>query len=355
MSILNRYLGLIILQYALISLLALLGLFTLVNLLDELSNLGKGNYDLAAALTYVALTIPRTIYELFPMAALLGTIIGLSILANGSELIVMRSSGISIFQITIATLKTGAFFMIAAILIGELVSPYTETRAQRNRAETMQQDIKQHAASGLWMRDSKTYVNIREVLPDLTLLNIKLFHFDENRKLELLVEAAKGAFVEEHWMLENVELTRIDPDSGKTETSAADSAKWNSRVTPEILSVFLIKPEELSFIQLNRYIQHLDNNQQKTDLYELAFWNKIMLPLSTAMMVILAVPFVFVNVRSGGLERNLFVGIMLGIGFHVLNNGFGHFVLASNLPPLLGATAPVAVFLLGAMALVRRV
>ncbi len=355
MPILNRYLGAIILQYALISLLALLGLFTLVNFLDELSNLGKGNYNLAAALTYIALTIPRMIYELFPMAALLGTIIGLSILANGSELTVMRSSGISIFQITIATLKTGAFFVIAAILIGELVSPWTETRAQRGRAETLQLDIKQHISSGLWMRDSQTYVNVNEVLPDLTLLKIKLFNFDENRKLKSLVEAAKGVFVEGHWVLDNVKTTLIDPDSGRIETYTADSAKWESRVTPQILSVFLIKPGELSFIQLSRYIQHLDDNQQKTDLYELAFWNKIMLPLSTAMMVILAVPFVFVNVRSGGLEKNLFIGIMLGIGFYAANKGFGYFVLASSLPPLLGATVPLAVFLLGALALMRRV
>ena len=109
MPILDRYLGLIILQYTLVSLLVLLGLFTFVSLLDQLSSLGKGNYNLTAALTYVALTIPRMIYELFPMAALLGTIIGLSILANDSELIVMRSCGVSVFQITLATLKTGAF------------------------------------------------------------------------------------------------------------------------------------------------------------------------------------------------------------------------------------------------------
>ncbi len=355
MSILNRYLGWIIFQYAILSLLVLIGLFTLVNFLDELASLGEGNYDLKAALLYIALTIPRMIYELFPMAALLGTIIGLSILANGSELVVMRASGISIFQITMASLKTGAFFMVAAILIGELVSPWTETRAQRGRAEAMQQDIKQHTATGLWMRDSQTYVNIHEILPDLTLLKIKLFHFDQNRKLELLVGAGKGAFIENQWILDNVKVTRIDSDSGKAETSASDSAKWDSQVTPKILSVFLIKPEQLSLIQLNHYIRHLDNNQQKTDLYELAFWNKIMLPLATAMMVILAIPFVFVNVRSGSLERNLFIGIMLGIGFYVVNNGFGHFVLASNLPPLLGATVPVAAFLLGALVLLRRV
>ena len=355
MSILIRYLGSFIAQYALISLLVLLGLFTLASLLDEIANLGEGNYNLTAAFTYVALTIPRLIYELFPMAALLGTIIGLSILANGSELVVMRASGVSILRITLATLKTGAFFVVAAILIGELIAPYTETRAQRGRAETLQLDIKQHTSSGLWMRDLQTYVNIRETLPDLTLLKIKLFRFDENRKLVSLVEAERGAFVEGRWILDNVKTTLFDPDSGKTETSIADSAKWDSRLTPQTLSLFWVKPQQLSLMQLSRYIQRLHDNRQKTDLYELAFWNKIMLPLSTAMMVILAVPFVFVNARSGGLEKNLFIGIMLGIGFYVVNKGFGYFVLASDLPPVLGATVPFAVFLFGALTLTRRV
>ncbi len=355
MSILDRYLGSVILQYVLISLLALLGLFTFVSLLEELPDLGTGNYNLTAVLTYVVLTIPRMVYELFPMAALLGTVLGLSILAHDSELVAMRGSGISIFRITVATLKAGAVFVVAAILIGELVSPYTETQAQRGRAESLQLDIKQHTSSGLWMRDSQAYVNIREVLPDLTLLNIRLFHFDAKRKLTRLVEATKGVFVEDRWMLNHVKTTRIDPHSGRTETSAADSSKWDSRLTPQILSMFWIKPQELSFMQLQRYIQHLEYNQQKTDLYELALWSKIMLPLSTAMMVMLAVPFVFVNIRSGGPKQNLFIGIMLGIGFYVINKGFGHFVLASDLPPFLGACVPFAVFLLAALALMRRI
>lgn len=354
MPILDRYLGLVILQYTLITLMVLLGLFAFVSFLDQLSSLGHGNYTLAAALSYVVLTIPRMIYELFPMAALLGAIIGLSILANDSELIVMRASGVSIFQITVATLKMGGFFVIAAILIGELVSPYTETQAQRGRAEALQQDIKQHTNFGLWMRDSQTYVNIGEILPDLTLLKVKLFEFDENRKLRSLVEAEKGNFKKDYWLMDHVKKTLVNPDSGETDTMTMHSAKWDSRVTPQILSVFLIKPEQLSFIQLSKYIHHLSENQQKTNSYELAFWNKIILPLSTAMMVILAIPFVFKNVRSGMLGQNLFIGIMLGIGFYVVNKGFGYFVLASGFSPLLGATVPVVVFLMVALALIRR-
>jgi len=355
MPILDRYLGFIILQYTLTTMLVLLGLFTFIIFLDQLSDLGQGNYDLLEAITYVILVIPRTIYELFPMAALLGTIIGLSMLASDSELVVMRSSGVSLLQITSAALKMGGLFVLAAILIGELVSPYTETQAQRGRAEALQEDIKQATSFGLWMRDSHTYVNIGEILPDLTLLRIKVFEFDNQRALRSLVEARYGKFEADHWIIDQVKQTLVDPESGEPKVIRTNSAKWNSQVTPQILSVFLIKPEQLSFIQLSKYIRHLSENQQKTDPYELAFWSKIMLPLSTAVMVFLAIPFVFINVRSGSLGRSLFVGIMLGIGFYVTNKGFGYFVLVNDLPPLLGATIPVLLFMVIALVLMHRI
>ena len=204
------------------------------------------------------------------------------------------------------------------------------------------------------MRDSKSYVNIGEVLPDLTLLNIKVFEFDENRQLRSLVRAKEGAFQGDFWVMEKVRQTLVDLE-GDTEVIRTRAAKWDTEVSPQILSVFLIKPEQLSFFQLSRYISHLAENQQKTDPYELAFWNKIMLPLSTAVMVVLAIPFVFTNVRSGTMGRNLFVGIMLGIGFYVVNKGFGYVVLANGLSPLLGATIPVVAFLLIALVMLRRI
>ena len=352
--ILDRYLGRIILQYTLITMLVLIGLFTFVNFIDQLGSLGQGNYNLTEAISYVTLIIPRTIYELFPMAALLGTIIGLSLLANDSELIVMRSSGISMVQITAAALKMGGVFVIAAILIGELISPYTETKAQRGRAEALQQGIKQQTNLGLWMRDAQTFVNIKEVLPDLTLLGIKVFDIDDNHQLRSLLAADYGTFKGDHWVLGNVKQTRVDAEKG-AEIINTDTAKWTSQVTPQILSVFLIKPDQLSFMQLSRYINHLNENQQQTDPYELAFWNKIMLPVSTAVMVMLAIPFVFANLRSGTLGRSLFIGIMLGIGFYVANKGFGYIVLVYGLPPLLGATVPVMAFLLLALVMMRKV
>lgn len=354
MVILDRYLGKIILQYTLISMGVLLALFTFVNFLDQLSSIGKGNYGIVQAIEYVILTIPRLLYELFPMAALLGTIIGLSLLANDSELIVMRASGVSMVQITTAALKMGGMFVIFAIIVGEVVSPLTETKAQRGRAEAMQQNIQQQTNFGLWMRDVQTYVNVGEVLPDLTLLRVKVFEFDAEKHLRSMVTADDGIFRDGFWLVNNVKQTLIDP-GGKTETLHTPSAQWQSRVTPQILSVFLIKPDQLSIWQLSRYIKHLAANQQKTDPFELAFWGKLMLPLSTAVMVVLAIPFVFTNIRSGGLGRSLFIGIMLGLGFYAANKGFGYVVLANGLSPFLGATLPVICFLFLALVMMRRI
>ncbi len=354
MAILERYLGRVILNQTMLVLMVLLGLFLFVNFIDQLSDIGQGSYKLLDAIKYVIMTAPRTLYELFPMAALLGTILGLSVLANDSELIVMRSSGISIMQITRAVLKTGGFFVIIAILIGEVVSPWTETQAERNRAEALQENVQQQTNFGLWMRDATTYVNVGEVLPDLSLLRIKIFEFDQNKRLRSLVYAKEGRFDGQEWLIEGVTQTVIGLDD-KATPQKLETAFWNTDVTPQILTAFLIQPEQLSIWQLKDYIQHLSENNQKTNSYELAFWNKLVLPLSTAVMVILAIPFVFGNLRMGNLGKSLFLGIMLGLGFYAANKGFGYVVLATDLSPLLGATLPVMVFLFVALILLRRV
>ncbi|MGI9310355.1 MAG: LPS export ABC transporter permease LptG, partial [bacterium] len=360
-------------------------------------------------------------YELFPMAALLGAIIGLSLLANDSELIVMRASGVSLWRIAAATLKTGAWFVLAAIVIGEGVAPSAESHAQRGRAEALQQSIHRPTDGGLWLRDDRTYINVGAVLPDLTLLRIKLFEFDADNNLRALVAAEDGRFDADDsrggkWTLNNVEETRFrwagggaggggdvdddasgdggddaddgvddandgvgdagdsggddasdgigdgaiddarnitsndataraDDDFGDAETAHHATREWRSDVTPQLLSALLLQPDQLSLRQLHRHIRHLERNQQQTAPHELAFWSKLMLPLSTAVMVVLAIPFVFTNLRSGALGRNLFAGIMLGLGFYATTKIFGYFVLAFALPPLLGATAPLVVFL----------
>lgn len=353
MRILDLYIGRTIVVYTSVAFAVLLGLFTFVNLIDQLGDLGASNYGLLQIIRYVILTTPKTLYELFPMAALLGAILGLSTLALDSELVVMRASGVSVLRIVVAVLKVGAIMVALAMVIGEFVTPVTETMAQRGRAEAMQENIKQQTNFGLWMRDHTTYVNVAEVLPDLTLLQVRVFEFDDEGRLRSLVYADEGDYDARQWRLAGVKQTFVS--DGAADTKLIREAAWETAVTPQILSTFLIRPDQLSAWQLRRYIKHLQENNQVTATYELAFWNKIAIPVSTAVMVILAVPFVFRQVRSGGLGRSLFFGIMLGLGFYAANQGFGNLVLVYDIPPLLGASMPPLIFFAAALWLLRRV
>ncbi len=353
MRILTWHIGRAILSHTAVVYAVLLGLFTFINLIDELKELGAGNYGGYELARYVLFTTPRNIYELFPMAALLGTMLGLSSLAVDSELIVMRASGISLLQIVGAVMKVGVVFVILAVVIGEFVTPIAETTAQRERAHALQKSIKQQTDFGLWMRDQSTFINIGEVLPNLTLLRIRVFEFDEQRKLRSLAVAKEAHYEHNRWRLTDVRHTLFADD--KVQASKIDAAYWNSVVAPEILSVFLIKPDQLSAWHLARYIEHLRENAQETGRYELAFWYKLIAPLSTGAMVILAIPFVFRQVRSGGLGQSLLIGIMLGLAFYLTSRGFGYFVLLYGIPPFVGAVTPTVLFFAIAIIMLRRV
>jgi len=173
MRLLDLYLGKILLSQILLVMSVLVGIFAFVTFIDQVSYLGTGNYSVLDAFQYVVLSTPRIIYEIFPMAVLIGAILGLSLLALDSELIVMRASGISIGQITLAVLKLGLMLALLALMIGEFLTPWSETLAQRGRAEALEQNIEHKSNSGLWMRDGGTFVNVREVLPDLSLREIQ--------------------------------------------------------------------------------------------------------------------------------------------------------------------------------------
>lgn len=345
MRILDLYIGRVILYQTAVVLGVLVGLFTFIAFVDQMGELGTGNYGALDAIRYTVFSIPRILYEVFPMSALLGAILGLSHLAVASELVVIRAAGISVVRLIGSVLKIGAVLAVVAMLIGELVTPWSETEAQKGRAQAMQEDISQQTDFGLWMRDRMTYVNVGEVLPDLSLLNVRIFEFDDEGRLRSLVYADQGGYQSERWRLEGIDQTLINEDRSGAESKEVKAAYWTTDVTPEILSVFLIKPDQLSAWQLNRYISHLKENNQDTRSYELSFWSKIMTPVATAVMVILAIPFVFSQVRTGGFGRNLFFGIMLGLAYFAFDKGFGYIVLVFSIPPLLGAVLPTLVFL----------
>lgn len=364
-SILDRYIGRRLLVGAGVVAGVLVSLLTLVVLIDGLRDFGRGEFGLAELVEYVIFSQPRRLYEVFPVVALVGSLMGLSSLAVHSELIALRAAGISVGRIVGAALKTGLLLAVAVAVLGEVVVPGAESRALEGRAKALATGL-QTRQSGLWLRDGHSFVNLGEVLPNRTLLRVTLYDFRDvsqpcsngsgkcisDRRLQAMIYAERATLDRHQWQLERVRISRLTDSGVKTETQ--DSLIWPSKLTPSVIAAFAVQSEALSLVQLHQYIKHLARHGQETGRYWLAFWQRLMLPLAVAVMVLLATPFVFRHARSGGTAGRLFLGVLLGLGFLMANRSFGYLGLIYGVPPWLGAMLPIVVFFLLALWLLRR-
>ncbi len=234
------------------------------------------------------------------------------------------------------------------------MAPITENMAERGRSEALHQSVEQQKDYGVWLRDGQAFIHIGEVLPDLSLLKVNIYQFGDNSdQLRIQTYADSGRYVKDHWQLSNVRQSWLEADGVKTRHIATED--WSTTIAPDTLTVFAVKPEGLSAWHLYRYIEHLKQNKQDTGQYDLALWNKLVFPLTTAVMVILAIPFVFTQLRSSGVGARLMLGLGLGLLFYLANRGFGYFGLLYGLPPGIGAVLPTVLFFALAIVMLRRV
>lgn len=351
-TLLDRYIAERLVVMTGLVLLVQLALMSFFVVVDALPDYGQANFQLYELLRYVVLSQPRRLYEIFPVLTLIGTLLGLSALAANAELVAMRAAGVSVAQIVNSAIKVGLVFALLTVVIGEYVVPWSESQAQAGRAQALARGM-QKKASGLWLRDQNTFVNIGEVLPDLSLLRVNIYAFDDGIDLRTQTRAERAFYTSDGWQLQDVQESRIDPRG--IAARHTDLQPWKTDLTEDIVGVFTVRPEGLSMQHLVRYIDHLRQNGQSTERYRLALWQKALMPLAIVAMVLLATPFVFGPVRGGGLSRNIFWGVMLGLAFILVNRLFGHFGLLYGLPPMVGAVLPVLFFLFAALLLLRRV
>lgn len=350
-TLLDRYIGWRLVLSTLLVLGVLLALFVFIVLVDVLPDYGKGNFGMYELLRYVILSQPRKLYEIFPVAVLVGSLLGLSLLGRSSELIAMRAAGVSKLRIVGASLKTGLLFVLVTIAIGEYVVPTTERLAQTGRAQALSTGFQQ-LDTGIWLRDGEAFVNLGEVLPDLSLLRVNIYRFSDSQ-LRTHTAAQRAVYTDDGWRLENVRESAISPEQIAVRTEP--SRLWSAGLTPQVVAVFAVRPEALSMQQLTHYIRHLQRNGQETSRYRLVWWQKILLPFATAVMVLLATPFVFRAARGGGLAQRVFVGILFGLAFVVLHRSMGYVGILYGVPAVVSTVLPIAVFLGLALVMLARV
>ena len=328
-------------------LLGFLALFAFFDLIKELGDLGSGEYDLRAVFTFVLLSLPAHAYELFPIAVLIGTLYVLGHFAANSEYTVMRASGLSPLRAGLALAKIGLAFVVLTFVIGEWLAPHAEETAQKVKLRAMSSAIGQGLESGLWFKDEGAFINVREARQANSLSGVRIFEFDEDYRLRRMTAAERADYRGQgRWMLHEVVETEFAP---RPSTARMPEREWRSAVSPDMLDALIVKPERMSAWALHKYTQHLAGNKQKTERYEIAMWKKLLYPLAALVMMALALPFAYMSGRAGAVGLKVFLGIMLGIFFHMLNSLISHIGLLQNWPPFSAAAAPSAAFLAAAM------
>lgn len=347
MKIYRRYVMREVVAATLLVLLAFLALFGFFDLIAEIRDVGNSGYQLSHALAYVALRLPGRVYELMPIAVLIGTLFALSTLARHSEITVLRASGLSTRQLLGTLFMVAGLFAGATFVLGEFVAPPAERAARELRLRAVSGLIAQEFRTGLWIKDDLTFVNVRAVTPDIRLVEVLIYEFDDRAQLRSVSKAKEGVYqASTGWQLNEVVQTRLDDGRARVERHATQP--WRTALSPDIMSVLLVKPESMALGHLTAYIHHLSENRQKTERYEIALWKKLIYPLAALVMVALALPFGYTHNRVAGVSLKIFAGVMIGILFNLLNGLFSSLGVINSWPPLASAVAPSLLFLMAA-------
>ena len=353
MSILDRYIAKTVLTSIGMVTLMLVGLQIFILFVDQLGDLGRLDYGIVQAAFFVLLQVPYQVYLFFPMASLLGCLIGLGVMANHCELVVMRSSGMSIGQITGAVLKASVVLIVLVTTLGETLIPYLSHYANDYKTAAVSGGQTLRTSKGFWLRYGNDFISVGEVLPDNVLQNIYQFRFDNQHHLQIARLIHEAKYTEKGWVAYGVQQTEFSVDRTKAQTFA--SLPWDVSVKPKILSISSIEPDEMTLHELNRYIRELKRNHQNAHNYQFAFLQRIIQPFTTIVMMILAIPFIFGPLRSSTMGSKLLIGAAVGFSFHILSRFFGPISTVFQLPPELAALGPTLIFALLGLYLMRRV
>lgn len=343
MNTLDRYIGKTILGTIFATLFLLVGLSAIIKFVEQFRMVGKGSYDGLQAAYYTLLSLPKDVETFFPMAVLLGTLIALGNLASRSELVVMQSSGFSRLKIGFAVMKTALPLVILTMIVGEWGAPQTEQYARDMRAKALSGGTIASVKNAVWAKDGKDFVYIKRVTDESELQDIYIYHFDENRQLEQITHADSAFYINSEWTLNNANTSVIQAD--KVEVVSKLKQIWQTNLTPDKLGLVSMRPTSLSISGLFNYISFLKQTGQDSRKFELTYWRKIFQPISVAVMMLLALSFIFGPLRSVTAGARIVTGIGFGFLFYVVNEIFGPLSLVYSVPPLVGALIPSILFI----------
>lgn len=338
MRLTERYIGRALFSHIAMVLSVLLALYFFSTLMSEMGMVGRGSYSAADALSYSLMLLPRQAYELFPLVALVGAILGIGSLASTNELTVLRAAGVSIRRLTLIVMKSGLLIILLVVAMGETLAPYLEKEAQAKRLSQLALSVSLNSNDGLWARDGNDFINISALLPEGFASDIRRLRFD-GLKLVSIESARMGRYEDNVWVVGPVVKTHFH--EGRVTTEKVKVDRWSSTLTPDVVSVAAMTPENLALWELFEFIDYLQENGLASERYETAVWMRLLSPLATGGMILLALPFVFGPLRTVTIGQRVMVGSMVGILFYLLNGVFSRLGILFDIEPVVSAGTPI--------------
>jgi lipopolysaccharide export system permease protein len=347
-------------------------LFAFIGEMDELAS----RYQVFEALVFVITTLPRRIYDYLPLGAFMGCLVGLGAMAKNSELVVIRAAGVSTGRIVLSAMKPALVVVLIGLLLGEFVAPFTEKIAQSQRAVLQGAESNVASHQGLWHREGDTFMHFNAVEPNGVLHGVSLQYYDAKRELHKSRFAKRAIYQRGAWLLEDVVETRFIPsvslspekvvpikvtDSdarvtgdeariktgkeglGRTVVARYASLPWPTELSPSVLSVLIVKPDNLSISGLYTYANYLREQDLSSAEYMMSFWKKILQPVSTAVLVLVAISFVFGPLRSVTMGFRVFSGVVVGLLFKYAQDLLGPSSLVFGFNPIYATLVPIIV------------
>lgn len=343
-AILSQYLMRTILAstaMVLVVLLALAGLFEFIAELDDT----QAGYQTPQVILFAALRLPNLAFEMLPVAALIGSLLGLGALAGHSEIIVMRSAGLSVFRLSGMVAASGLVMLVITGLIGEFIGPPLDLYARDMRMEARYEQGDARLGNETWVKDGPVYLHLERVNSEFEFGSIYLFRFNEDSELASIAKAENSGIDEnDNWILENLRETRFRDDGVQVVESSV--AVESFEVNSELLGSSLSKPLSLSARGLVVYIDYLKRNNLDASQYESELWNRAARTVTILIMPILSLAFVFGSLRSGGAGGRLAIGVIVGLAYYLASETLANSGQVFNLNPILVNWLPSLVLLL---------
>lgn len=342
-NILDRYIGKTIVIAIFVTLFLLVGLSTTIRFVEQFRSIGRGTYDIWQAVAYSLFSMPKDIEIMFPMAALIGSLVALGSLASGSELVAMQAAGFSRLRIGLAVMKTSIPLIILMMMAGEWLVPHSDQTARDIRYKAIRGTSLLSVQYGVWAKDGNNFIYIQRITDQDKLQNIYVYQFDDKRQLLSQLHADSAEYHDKQWWFS--QMSKATLENNHIDVTNYFNYPWKTNLTPDKLGIVATEPSSLSISGLMDYIHFLKETGQDSRRFELNFWRKIFEPISVGVMMLLALSFIFGPLRSVTMGARIVTGICFGFIFYIINQIFGPLSLVYNLPPILGALLPSFSFL----------